>query len=566
MIRENGQEPKVVALHKPRMTIGRSARADVLLCDPLASRLHAVLRDDGQYVFLADNSSSHGTLVNGVVVREPLRLAPGDVIRIGGAELTFVASAAASLPPPVSLVGEVDDSLLTESTVVKDARAWLAALNLDGSPELPCDSTRATRESQTPHDLQELVSRVGLVLMQKNTISDVLRTTMELVFQALPAERGFVFLREGGDIVCKLATTKAAPLPHDPPPRLSRTILARASDDGTMVLTADARIDPRFKRAGSVEINEIRSVLAVPLRTGSEILGAIYVDNDIRNRFAEADLSVLQTIAAVAAVKIERERLMVEVEEKRRIQQELELAHEIQARLLPMTPPDVPGWDLSGVSLPCLEVGGDYFDFIRLPARTEERIPGHHIGIVVGDASGKGTGAALLISSVHAALRAAAQAGDSAAHVMGKLNRYLSEHAPTNRFVTLFYGELDARSGRLRYSNAGHEPPVIVRADGSVERLREGGIAIGIKEDEIYDEGETVLLRGDALLCFSDGVSDSVNPRGGRFGEARIIEVARAARGRPASRVRDRIEEALSLFVGTAAPVDDMTLVIATRL
>jgi serine phosphatase RsbU (regulator of sigma subunit) len=564
IVRERDEEPHVVHLDRMRMTIGRSVRSDIPLRDPFASRLHAVLQHDSGSVIIADIGSSNRTLVNGVALTEPRRLVQGDVILIGEAELTFFAHDKTSIPPPVTFVGGEHDQLpdYGDSTSVRDPSQFLATLHLRAVPEVSPDSTGELDKPRT--DLLEIMSRVGVVLISKSSVTEVLRSTLELVFEALPAERGFVFLKQGGGVVCKLAATPTALLPRDPPPRLSRTILSRAVHDGTMVRTADAGIDPRFRRAGSVEMGAIRSVLAVPLLAGNEILGALYVDNDIRNRFADADLSVLATIAAVAAIKIEHERLQAEVQEKRRIQEELKIAGEIQARLLPMTPPTIDGWDLTGVSLPCLEVGGDYFDFIDLSLRRrDERRP--RVGLAVGDVSGKGTGAALVISSVHAGLRAEAHVGECVSDVMRKLNRYLFEYAPTNRFVTLFYGELDPLSGRLTYTNAGHEPPIIIRRDGAVERLTEGGIAIGIKDDEVYEEGEVVLLPGDVFICFSDGISESVNARGEQFGVERIIEVARAAAGVPAPRVRDRIEEALSLFVGATAPVDDMTLVVATR-
>lgn len=572
IVRGKDLEPQVVRLDKLRMTIGRSVRSDIPLRDPFASRLHAVLQYDGTQVLLADIGSANGTLVNDVVVTEPRRLKPGDVIRIGETLLAFLADDRTSVPPPVFFIGAENERLPDiETTVVKDTGELLATLSVPAPRSTaPIDSSippRSVNEPAPRADLLEIISRVGVVLMQKSTVAEVLKSTMQLVFEGLPAERGFVFLRDGSDIVCRLAATPTSSLPRDPPPRVSRTILTRVVRDGTMVRTADAALDPRFMRSGSVELGAIRSVLAVPLRVGSEILGAIYVDNDIRSRFVDADLSVLAMIAAVAAIKIEHERLRAEVQEKRRIQEELKIAAEIQARLLPMTPPKLEGWDLSGVSLPCLEVGGDYFDFIQLAPNLE--VAGasarRRLGIALGDVAGKGIGAALLMSSVHAAVRAEAQVGASVGDVVRKVNRYVFDYAPSNRFVTLFYGELDPESGRLRYANAGHNPPIVVRATGQVERLVEGGLAIGIGEDEIYEEGETVLLPGDIFVAYSDGISESVNDSSEMFGDTRIVEVARSARAMSASRVRDRIEEALSQFVGGASPVDDMTLVVATR-
>jgi hypothetical protein len=221
-------------------------------------------------VLLADIGSSNRTLLNGTIVNQPRRLAAGDVIVIGEAELTFVAHDKTSIPPPVTFVGNEDDSIPGgDVTAMKDASTLLATVHLRAAREreLTPESVRVTRELEKPRtNILELMSRVGLVLIQKSTVTDVLRTTMELVFEAVPAERGFIFLRQqGGDAICKLAATPTALLPRNPPPRLSKTILARALNDGTMIRTADAGIDPRFKSAGSVEMNAIRSVLAVAI-------------------------------------------------------------------------------------------------------------------------------------------------------------------------------------------------------------------------------------------------------------------------------------------------------------
>jgi phosphoserine phosphatase RsbU/P len=149
--------------------------------------------------------------------------------------------------------------------------------------------------------------------------------------------------------------------------------------------------------------------------------------------------------------------------------------------------------------------------------------------------------------------------------VMSKLNEYICENAPSNRFVTLFYGELDPRTGALRYANAGHNHPILVRKNGQVERLVPGGLAIGIAPEEEYEEGAVTLEAGDALVIFSDGISEATNPEGEEFGDDRIVAVARTGHRGSASALRDAIEEAVSQFVGAAPPHDDTTLMIVMR-
>ena len=557
-VRHKDGAAATVRLDRLRMTIGRSIRSDVPLRDPFASRLHAVVQSDGAQVLLVDMGSANGTWLNEHRVAEPRRLHHGDLVRIGDTLLQFLEDErATSLPPAVLLSGGDEDPLPdADTTVVTEGTSTLlstlaAPLSRRVDPTLPAE-----------RDLLGVISKVGVVLLPRTSVTETLHITMQLVFEAIPAERGFLFLREDGQLRCRLAWTREGALDPKTPARLSRSIVSRAFREGSLVLTADAAADPRFAGQRSVQIGAIRSVMAVPLSSGQDAIGVIYVDASIKSRFVESDLTMLATIAAVAAIKIEHEQFRAELVEKRRIQEELKIANEIQMRLLPIAPPRRPGWDLTGVSLPCREIGGDYFDFVQLapgPAG-EERL-----ALALGDVAGKGIGAALLMSSLHAAVRAYASVSASIAELMSKLNEYICENAPSNRFVTLFFGVLDPATGELSYSNAGHNQPILVRADRRVERLVEGGLAVGISPGESYEEARVVLGHGDSLVIFSDGISDSVNPDGEVFGEDRIVDAALAAQGANASALRDRIEESLSLFVGSAAPIDDMTLLIVTR-
>src|SRR5215813_10893758 len=181
------------------------------------------------------------------------------------------------------------------------------------------------------------------------------------------------------------------------------------------------------------------------------------------------------TIACVASIKIENDRLLEERLEKRRMEEELKVASEIQMRLQPFAPPSFDGWEMTGVSFPCREIGGDYYDFIQ-------RKRDSHLIVAVGDVSGKGTGAALLMSSLHAAVRAQSQTRASISEVMGEINQYIFENSPSNKFLTLFYGDLDPDTGTLTYSNGGHNSPILVRSDGAVEWLEQGGLPVGMMQ------------------------------------------------------------------------------------
>src|SRR5207249_7744000 len=316
--------------------------------------------------------------------------------------------------------------------------------------------------------------------------------------------------------------------------------------------------DPRFA-GGTVMLQGVRSVLAVPLGVGANVFGMIYADSPLSdNRFTEDQLKVLTTLASVAAIRVENARLTEEQIERERLEREQQVASEIQQRFLPAAAPQVEGYELQGISFPCYEIGGDYYDFIQ---RDDGKLL-----IALGDVSGKGTAAALLMSSLHAAIHAQSSSHSTITDTITAVNRYLADNIPANRFVTLFYAELDPRSGALSFLNAGHNPPMIVHAGGTMEQLAAGGLPLGIMPNAEFREGRTLLHPGDVLVIYSDGVTEAVNPKGEEFGPTRLYEVVARNIDSSAAGIRDRIEAALTKFCQGTPAADDITLVIVKRM
>ena len=568
VIRPKDYEPSTVKLDRLKLTIGRSSRNDICISDPFASRLHAEIKRENDTVMLVDNGSANGTFVNGKRVNGSLQLHVGDQVRIGETEIEYASDQQDMLSgATVYLAGPAAQSLPADtitspipSRSTNDLISSIRSGSMSGESSRVSSGARPALQPAAPsRDLLSIVSQVGIALLPRTTLEDTLKMTIDIVFQAIPAERGILLLKEGEDLNCKIARgVNEAALPAASQVQLSRSITNKVLSEGASVLTSDAMSDPRFQSQHSVVLSQIRSVMAVPLASGEEIFGMIYVDNPFNNRFQEEDLKVLTTIASVASIKIENERLLDERLEKRRMEEELKVASEIQMRLQPFAPPRLEGWDMTGVSFPCREIGGDYYDFIQ-------RKRDNRLVVAVGDVSGKGTGAALLMSSLHAAVRAQSQARSTISEVMGEINQYIFENSPPNKFLTLFYAELDPETGTLAYSNGGHNPPMMVRQNGDVERLDTGGLPIGMMQGVSYEQAEVGFQPGDVLVIYSDGITESVNEREEEFEEERLIEVVKNNAGRSASGIRDRIDEALSRFVGTTAPVDDMTLMIIKR-
>ncbi|HEX7955423.1 MAG TPA: GAF domain-containing SpoIIE family protein phosphatase, partial [Pyrinomonadaceae bacterium] len=419
-------------------------------------------------------------------------------------------------------------------------------------------ATAAAAATGDHGDLLALISKVGVTLLASATLDETLGQVARLVFEAVPAERCLVMLREGdtGELKIRAAEMRDR-RPEVGEVRVGRTIVEEVVNQGRSVLTSDAQHDPRF-RSSTVTFQGIRSVLAVPLGVGERIFGMIYADSPLAtSRFTEDHLKVLTTLGSVAAIRVENTRLLEEHLAQERYDRELQLAREIQQRFQPTAPPNVPGFELQGISFPSYQIGGDYYDFILC---ADGRLV-----VALGDVSGKGTSAALLMSSLHAAVHAQVASCRPITETIGAVNRYLADNTPANRFVTLFYAELDPLTGSLSFINAGHNPPLIAHDGGTLEQLSAGGLPLGIMPDFDYREGRTQLRPGDILVAYSDGVTETQNPSGEEFGVFRLQEVITQNLDRSAAGLRDKIEAALSTFSQGTPAGDDITLLIVKR-
>jgi serine phosphatase RsbU (regulator of sigma subunit) len=298
--------------------------------------------------------------------------------------------------------------------------------------------------------------------------------------------------------------------------------------------------------------------MCVPLWNSREVIGLVYVDSRIRsNSFTPADLRLLSNLANVAAVKIENNRLFERTLEMRALERDLQLAADIQRGLMPRACPPTTGYDIAGANLPCRTVGGDTYDFLP---RSESRL-----WVTVGDVSGKGLPAAMIMSHFQAMLRGLAEADRPLSQLVNRLNDNLALMLPSNKFISLFVAELEPAAGVLRYVNAGHNPPFRLTAGGEVERLAGSGPVLGILQGAEFPAHETRLEPGDSLLLYSDGATESVNPGGEEFGEERLIEAFRQVAGLDSHAGLTRLEEGILSFCGLAPRHDDITLLLVRR-
>ncbi|MGD9560979.1 MAG: SpoIIE family protein phosphatase [Pyrinomonadaceae bacterium] len=540
------QIAEVIPLTRLRTTIGRSARSDVCIPDAFASRLHAEVRKEGDSYWLQDLGSANGTRYNGSPVRASTPISSGGEIQIGETSIIFDDEKPASLSSSM-LIADGTDALDPSKTISFQHRRIPTTELLKG-------------QFSSRNELLGLISQVGVALLSASGLDETLNQVASLVFEAVPAERCVIMLRDDADGTMKIKVARIRGKEEIiEEVRISRTVMDEVLKNGKSVLTADAQHDPRFA-SQTMALSGIRSVLAVPLSVDERnIFGLIYADSPTYEAtFTEEHLNILTTLASVASIRVENATLLEERLERERMERELELATEIQQRFQPAGPPELSGYEFQGISFSCYEIGGDYYDFI-------ERPDGRML-IALGDVSGKGTAAALLMSSLHAAIHAQVSAGSSLEQTVSSVNRYLADNTPANRFVTLFAAELDPSTGRLKYINAGHNPPLVGRRGGSIEQLSSGGFPLGIIPTAEYELGELALGPGESLLVYSDGVSEANNIAGDEFGLDRLAGVIQANLDSSASGLRDKVESALSAFTQTAPANDDITLVIVKRV
>jgi serine phosphatase RsbU (regulator of sigma subunit) len=344
---------------------------------------------------------------------------------------------------------------------------------------------------------------------------------------------------------------------------VSRSIARRVLEQRVSILLPNVMADANLARQDSIMSTGIRSAVCAPLWFTADfaeqdaVIGLVYLDTRLHaSSFGEDDLRIVTALANVAAAKIENVRLLEESLEKRRLEQDVKMAAEIQRGLLPGAAPAVPGYDLAGSNRPSRTVGGDYYDFSFEQGGT--------LFFALGDVAGKGTAAALLMAVLRAAVRGHWTEGTTS-EAIARINRTVCQNVTEGKYVTFFLGRLDPPSGRVSYVNAGHNPPLLIRQGGAVETLTEGGMVLGLFDAVPYAEGTAELRTGDTLLVFSDGVTETLNPAGEEFGESRLVAVAVEKRDGTAEELQTGILAALERYSPGTRVSDDRTLIVLKR-
>jgi len=508
-------------LDAAEIVMGRVSSAGLVLPDVSVSRQHARLfqRDGGWWV--EDLGATNGTELNGVKISGPTKLSAGDRLRMGGTVVQF------DPPPPEP--------------------EWRPP-----TPDpMPAASTdRQAARLQTLNDIHR-------ALATAISLPDLLDLILERCFRVLAPEEGVILLKDAAGNMTPAASRQKPGASSAV--FISRRLVEEVAGKGEPALVLDAALDERFSGSESIMTAGVRSVAAAPLADAEGTLGMIALSSRVSVRqFSEADLDLLVSLASAAALRVRNVALAEEAAERRVLERELALAHDMQMAMLPRAMPDRREVSLAARLTPARSVGGDLYDFVLAP---------DGLWFIVADVSGKGVGAALHMAVAKTLFRATVNgaAPRDLPRVLARINQELCRDNEQMIFTTAIIGHLDWTTGTLTLADIGHLPVVLVDSQGRITTPEvPKNIAFGVIEDAGFDVATIALAGGSVILLYTDGATDARDTRGTLFGAERLAGAIAAGVGQgdraTAEAMVSAVAAAVEAFSAGAPPEDDLTL------
>ena len=534
---------KYVRVTQTPFLIGRGAETGnhLQLTDRRISRNCAAIVMEANRYYLEDRGQRRGMFINQEKA-ESRQLNDGDVITFGiedSYQVIFRAATGTSDEAIPQLLTRIDHMTSSES-----AGGGLRKLNM----------------------LLEATS----LLHSQLPLDSVLAKMIDHAIAVTDADRGLLEEAEAGrpeNLRVRLARRSGGQ--RLPPESMtpSQTAIQLAMKQGSPVITEDlAQAEMNLQAAASIVAQGLRAVVVIPLYASSRavtegtgvdvrrgvFLGVLYLDSKRPTAFTKLDRQILDALAADAASILDNARLVERERERQRLEQEINIARDIQQALLPKNFKDYPHLAVSGVNFPCLSVGGDYFDVFPLDDK--------RTAFLLADVSGKGLGAALLTTMLQGAL-SGMTLGTDPARTFNHVNRFLCDHAEVGRYATMFFGILD-EAGKLEFINAGHPSPILMRQGRAEEAFTEGSFPVGLVPEAEFATATLQLEPNDTLFLFSDGVTEAMDPDEQLYGVPRLVEVLEGKTDLPLDEIQKTVLESVENFARGARQADDLTMLV----
>ncbi len=514
-------------------SIGRAAECTIPLKDRYLSRKHAEICANDGFWSVRDCGSANGTYLNGNRLDREMPMHSGDRIRLGDTELIFKS----------------DQS--TDRLEVGDAK-------ITATISIPVEEILNRHNLSTENvERLQILNALAVGLIDDHPLDSLFGVVLDQIMEHLRPSRAAIALVAEGSRTFSNAEVRRADVNDSKELSISRTLLDEVVLQKRALAYMDVSMDEKLSHANSIILQGIHSVLCAPILINDTVEGVLYVDFLFnQTKLDEEDLKLVAQIARFAAVKLENTRLRENALQKALTDEELKMAYTIQRRLLPETPPPVAGFSLFGINRPFRTVSGDYYDFARRPDGS--------LYFVIADVSGKGVTAALLMAGLQASFRIFTKADPSPSELVTQLNGFLKENLPQSKFVTLLAGRLNPATGEIVYTNAGHTPPVWVRRDENID-LTETDLLLGVFANATFRDQMIQLDQGDALVLFTDGITEAEDAGGEEFSQNILASALRDAAGHNAAEIGNRIEQAVISHRGAELQSDDITLLVIAR-
>ncbi len=543
-------------LDKPRIVMGRLPECELMLDSGAVSRTHACITHTGKHFALADLGSRNGTFLNGHLITEPTNLNDGDLIRICDLEFSFHSDEDSSQLVESSL-GTGSSStfgvmMVDDSEEVSGSRAVTGKIDIRGTGS----GSQLTSSSEVRlAALIEITQNLAKAIELETVLPKVLDTLFKVFVQA---DRAFIVLRGPNDeLFAKWVKTRQEDQAEAF--RISRTVMREVMDTRQAILSLDASNDSRFEMANSVSDFKIRSMAVAPLLdSNGEPLGAIQIDTlNARRRFEQPDLELLVSIASQAGVAIENAQLHERLVQQRLVEQDLELARNVQRAFLPARPPAFPGYRFHNFYQPANQIGGDYFDYIALPDG--------RLAVIVADVVGHGVAAAMLMAKLSTETRFSLASNHDGAKAITILNERIASLG-VDKFITFLCLILDYDSNRVEIINAGHMAPLWLTSQNKIVEPgdEQTGVPIGIIDEFVYEKSTIEIADGEKLLLYTDGINEAPNLKGAMFGIERL-KMFLGETNDDVERIGEKIVAEVKTFIQGTEQADDMCLVVIGR-
>ncbi len=519
---------QVLALSGETVILGRHPSSQIVLDNASVSRQHAQIVEEHGVFLVEDLRSRNGTQVNRQPIRGKTELHDGDEIKVCDYAFTFMLKATGPATPIQQKLNRIvidgGRQTIDEDYVASEPEIEESEKSVENSSILTSmsagSSAQGLRLNVRPEAKLRAILEISLALGKVVALSDMLPVILKSLFKIFPqADSGFLLLKESNTGKLRIRCSHSRRAENDDVP-ISQTVVSQAMESGKAVLSADVCGDRRFKHSESLIDMQLRSLMCTPLMdTSGMAMGVLQVSTfDVSQPFNSDDLDLLVSVGAQAGLAVENGAMHETLIKQREFDREMQIAAQVQMSFLPSAPPKVPGYEFADYYEAAQSIGGDYFDFIRLPDG--------RIALIIGDVAGKGIPAALLMARLHASIRYHLFNALSANGALNSLNFEMANSELGYRFITLSIAILDPTRHEIQLASAGHLPP-IVRRGNEAELIghRQSGLPLGVMAEQKYESLPIPLAPGDSIIFYTDGITEAMNSRFELFAKERARNV-----------------------------------------